>query len=156
MKKLIALVLALLCVLGLVGCSNGKQEEDSTYYFRGEHEYFSISNGSIVLNNTEEVFEGGNLEIVQSDLFTDIASFSTTFYTMRNEEKHIILSNSVVDKTGGSVNINGGLGRISGADIISKEVENNDDWRDNLWFELKTTDLNDKENVYQLKLTVTE
>jgi hypothetical protein len=50
-----------------------------------------ISNGSIVLNDTEEVFEGGDLETVQSDLFADVVSFSTTFYTMRNGEKHPVL-----------------------------------------------------------------
>lgn len=151
MKKLIALVLMLICMLGLVGCSN-HQEEVVTLSFRGEHEYFAISNGSIILNDTEEVFEGGNLEIVQPDLFADVVSFSTAFYTVRSEEKHIILSNSVIDQTGSAVNISGDLGKIAGSDIIGREIES----IDNLWFELKTTDLNGKENVYQLQLTLTD
>ena len=151
MKKWTAFVLALVCVLGLIGCSNN-QKEVVTLSFGGEHEYFVISNGSIVLNDTEEVFEGGDLEIVQSDLFADVVSFSTTFYTMRNEEKHIILSNSVIDQTGGTVNINGSLGKASGTEIIGREVED----IDNLWFELETTDLNGEENVYQIQLTLAE
>lgn len=151
MKKWTAFVLALVCVLGLVGCSNN-QKEVVTLSFGGEHEYFVISNGSIVLNDTEEVFEGGDLETVQSELFADVVSFSTTFYTMRNEEKHIILSNSVIDQTGGTVNINGSLGKATGTEIIGREVED----IDNLWFELETTDLNGKENVYQIQLTLTE
>ncbi len=151
MKKLIALVLMLICMLGLVGCSN-HQEEVVTLSFRGEHEYFAISNGSIILNDSEEVFEGGNLEIVKPNLFVDVGSFSTAFYTVRNEEKHIILSNSVIDQTGSEVNISGDLGKIAGSDIIGREIES----IDNLWFELKTTDLNGKENVYQLQLTLTD
>lgn len=117
-----------------------------------EEVYFVISNGSIVLNDTEEVFEGGDLETVQSDLFADVVSFSTTFYTMRNGEKHIILSNSVIDQTGGTANINGSLGKATGTEIIGREVED----IDNLWFELATTDLNGEENVYQIQLTLTK
>lgn len=151
MKKWTAFVLALVCVLGLVGCSP-EQKEVVTLSFGGEHECFVISNGSIVLNDTEEVFAGGDLEIVQSELFADVVSFSTTFYTMRNGEKHIILSNSVIDQTGGTVSINGSLGKASGTEIIGREVED----IDNLWFELETTDLNGEENVYQIQLTLAE
>ena len=155
MKKLTALVLAWACLLGLAGCSGGKQEKAATYGFHGAHEYFTVSDGAIVFNAEEEVFEGGDLEIVQPDLFVDVVSYSGTFYTMSNGEKHILLSMSVVDQTGGSVNINGGLGKIAGVDSISNKIERIDDLRENLWFELTTTDLSGKENAYQLQLTVT-
>ena len=151
MKKLIAVVLTLVCALGLVGCFNN-QKNPVTLSFNGQHEYFVISNGVIILNEKEEVFEGGDFEVVQPDIFADVTSFYTTFYTAKNGEKHIIQSNSVINQTGGAVNINGDLGKIAGADIISREIEN----IDNLWFELKTTDLNGKENVYQLQLTLTD
>ena len=149
MKKLAAVIFVLLCVLGIVGCHHDKQET-VTYSFRGEHEYFTISNGSIVFNDAEEVFEGGKLEIVQPEPFADVTSYSTTFYTMRNEEKTVIMSSSIIDQTGGTVNVYGDFGRISGTNlsgIVDREL-------DNLWFELKTTDLNGTENVYQLQLTL--
>ena len=156
MKKLIALVLALVCVLGLVGCSN-TPDKPATLSFNGEHEYFAISNGSIVLSDTEEVFDGGDLKITQSGVFEEVASYSTTFYTLVEGERRIILSNSVIDQTGGTVNVDGDLGKASGKGmIIGSKVKTIDELRENLWFELKTTDLNGAENVYQIQLTLTD
>ncbi|MBQ4347978.1 MAG: hypothetical protein IJC39_05985 [Firmicutes bacterium] len=138
-------------MLGLIGCSDN-QKETLTLSFSGEHDFFAISNGSIILDDEEEVFEGGNLEVVRPDLFEDVVSFSTTFYTVRNEKKHIILSGSTTDQTGGTININGDLGGITGDNIIGKEVES----LDNLWFELETIALDGNENIYQLQLTLTD
>ena len=155
MKKLITLVLVLACVLIWVSCNKVQEEKVSTYSFHGEHEYFSISNGSIVLNDKEEVFDGGKLETTQPDVFEGVVSYSTTFYTFANGKQRIILSNSVTDQTDGSVKVDGGLGKISGKDaIIGNKVGNIDELRENLWFELKTTDLNGAENVYQIRLTL--
>ena len=157
MKKLIALLLPLVCMLSLAACNNTEQEQVSTYSFYGEHDYFSISNGSIVLNDTEEVFDGGDLEITQSGVLEEVASYSTTFYTLINGEKRIILSNSVIDQTGDSVNVDGDLGKASGKDfVVGNKVENIEELRENLWFELTTMDLNGEENVYQIQLTLTE
>ena len=157
MKKMMALVSALVCVLVLAGCKNAKQVQGSTYTFRGEHEYFVISNGSIVFSDTEEVFRGGYLEITQSDFFEDVASYSTTFYTITNGKRKIILSDRVIDQTGSSVDVNGELGSVSGEDVIfGNKISNIDELKENLWFELKITDLNGEDNVYQIKLIVTE
>ncbi|MFQ9034268.1 hypothetical protein [Hungatella sp.] len=55
--------------------------------------------------------------------------------------------------TGGTINISGEVGKISG-DIIKKaEI---DELKNNLFFELKTTNLNGEENEYQLQMTLTE
>ena len=62
--------IAMLClcvVLMLAGCND--TEQITTYTFRGEHDYFAISNGSITLSDTEEVFDGGDLQITQSGVF---------------------------------------------------------------------------------------
>ena len=152
MKKMIALVLALVCVLALAGC----QEQSSTYSFRGEHEYFAISNGSITLDDKEEVFDGGNIEITQSGFFDEVASYTTTFYMLINGEQKVILSNTEINQTGEATTIGSSLGRISGEGILGKEVKSADNLKDSLWFELKTTDLNGKENVYQIRLVVTK
>lgn len=157
MNRIIAFVMALVWVLSLSACGNEKQEQVSTYSFRGEHESFAVSNGLIVLSGEEEVFDGGDLTVMQADLFEGIAAYSTTFYTMKNGVQSTLMSNSVVDYTGGAIHVEGDLGRISGDDIITgNKAEDRDAWRENLWFELKTTDLNGEEHVYQIQLTVTE
>ena len=152
MKKLITLVLVLVCVLSLAGC----QEEPTTYSFRGEHEYFAISSVSINLDDKETVVDGGNIEITQSDFFDDVASYTTTFYILANGEQKVILSNTEINQTGEATTIDSDLGSISGEGILGNEVKNVDDLKDNLWFELKTTDLNGTENVYQIQLTLTD
>ena len=152
MKKLIALVLALACVLALAGC----QEQVSTCSFRGEHEYFAISNGSITLEDKEAVFDGGSIEITQSGFFDEVASYTTTFYMLTNGEQKVILSNTEINQTGEATTIDSDLGSISGEGILGNEVKSVDDLKENLWFELKTTDLNGAENVYQIQLVLTE
>ena len=152
MKKLIALVLALVLVLSLAGC----KEQPSTRSFRGEHEYFAISNVSINLDDKETVVDGGNIEITQSDYFNDIVSYTTTFYMLANGEQKVILSNTEINQTGEATTIDSDLGSISGEGILGNEVKSVDDLKENLWFELKTTDLNGTENVYQIQLVLTE
>ena len=147
----------LLCVLPLCACDNSKQEQVSVFSFCGGNERFEIPNGVIVLGKTKEVFDGGDLRVIQNELFSNVALFSVKFYTIRNGEQRVILSNSVVDTTGSSVNIEGDLGRVSGDSIIAyNHVEGIDELKQNLWFELKTADLNGKTQTYQIKLNLTE
>ena len=152
MKRMIVLAFALICVLSLAGC----QEQVSNYSFRGEHEYFAISNVSINSDGKEEVFDGGNIEITQSGSFEEVSSYSTTFYVLINGEQKVILSNSVIDQTGDATTIDSDLGSISGESVLVNGVKSVDDLKDNLWFELKTTDLNGAENVYQIQLAIIE
>ena len=59
--------------------------------------------------------------------------------------------------TGGSVNVSGNLGRVSGDNfLIGNKVKYEDELKNNLWFELKTVGLDGKENTYQLQLSLTE
>ena len=152
MKKFVALVLALACVLALAGC----QEQALTYSFRGNHEYFAISNVSINMDEKETVFDGGSIEITQSGLFDKVASYTTTFYMLADGEQKIILSNTELNQTGEATTIDSDLGSISGEGILGNDIKRVDDLKDNLWFELKTTDLDGAENVYQIQLTIVE
>lgn len=157
MKKKSAFVLALICALSLSACGNDKQEQTAAYRFRGENEYFSISNGSIVLSDTEEVFDGGNLYITQTGIFDHVASYSATFYTKKDGVQRTLMSNSVVDQTGSTIHVEGDLGTMSGDGfIIGGKVASIDELKENLWFELKTTDSEGKESSYHLRLTLTE
>lgn len=132
-------------------------EESTVYSISGEHELFTVTNGVIAINANEEVFDGGDLDVINPEPFTDIASYSVSFYTMTNGEKRVIMSNSVVDQTDGSINISGDLGRMNGKDIlIGNKIEDISELRDHLYFELTTTSSDGTQNTYQVQLTVTE
>lgn len=164
MKRLLALLLALIYMLALFGCSNSDTENkvsestgianrkpSGTYSFSGENEFIKISNGSIMFGETNESFNGGNLEILQPDLFVDVRSYSTTFYTLQNNGKrNDFHSTNVTGVRNGADSINSDIGSSSsnGFRVINLEQ--------GLWFELKTTDVNGKDNVYLLELSVIE
>ena len=83
--------------------------------------------------------------------------YSTTFYTISGSEKNVILSNSVVDTTGGTVNVSGDLGQISGDSTIRRiKIDDTNDLNGTLYFELTTKDKYGTENVYQLQMALTE
>lgn len=156
MIKTKALILMAILMLALTGCGKAEQERSIMYSFSGENEQLAVSNGSIVLNGTEETFTGGDLKVT-GDFFADITSYSTTFYTMSGNEKDIILSNSVVDMAGGKVNISDDLGQVSGDSIIRRiKIDDTSDLENILYFELTMKDKNGKEIVYQLQMSLTE
>ena len=88
---------------------------------------------------------------VMSDVFADITAYSTTIY-VDGEEDFILLSNAVADQTGGTIDVSGNIGKISGAVLRDGDA---DKLADNLWFELKTTNLSGEENTYQVQLETT-
>ena len=82
---------------------------------------------------------------------------STTFYTISGSEKNVILSNSVTDTTGGTVNVSGDLGQISGDSTLRRiKIDDTNDLNGTLYFELTTKDKYGTENVYQLQMALTE
>ena len=158
MRKIMTAVLAVVLMTAILsGCNQtAEKKQDSSvqvYSISGENEYFSLSNGVIVLNTEEEVLYGGVLE-EKDPALSDIKAFSTTFYVMEGEEKHTLLSNSVVDQTGGAIGVSGVTGKISGANILHGAEAK--DWMNHLYFELKTTDLSGQENVFTLQLVPIE
>lgn len=161
MKRLFFVLLTLmLCVGMLAGCSQSdesKSEKNAVYSFCGENEQFAVTNGVIVIGADEEIFYGGDLSIIDQEQFADIASYSVKFYTMANGEERTIMHNSVVDQTGGSIIVTGDLGRMAGENLlIGNKTETASELTDSLYFELSTTDLSGKQNVFQLHLMVTE
>lgn len=101
----------------------------------------SISDGVIVLEPSEEVFYGGNLK---SNL-ADITSYEITFYIASKNNDKILLSNKVEDMTGETINIGSEIGKRFG-DVLNEDEL--DELQNNLYFELKATDLEGKESVY--------
>ena len=156
MKKLIALFLSLVFVLALVGCGKAEPSNLRVYSFSGADGQFSVTNGVIVLDDTVRIFNGGNLKVTEGS-FSNIASYTATFYIVENDEKKVILSNSATDTTGSSVSFKGNLGQISGEGaLIEAMIKDTSDWENNLYLELTTTDKSGTDNVYQLQMSLTE
>jgi len=158
MKRIISIAISCLLIATLVGCAGSAEDAESgavVYSMSGSNDLFEISNGVIVLGEEEEVFDGGELKVLQEDLFADVTSYTCSFYVITNGEKRPILSNSTVDMTGGTLSVNGDLGRASGNGIlIGNKIKSAEDLENVIWFELITTDLNGKENTYQLPLVL--
>ena len=154
MKRIISIAISCLLIASLVGCAGSAEDAESgsvVYSMSGSNDLFEISNGVIVLGEEEEVFDGGDLKILQEDLFSDVTAYTCSYYTITNGERRTILSNSTVDMTGGTLSVNGDLGRASGNGIlIGNKIKSAEDLEQLLWFELITTDLSGKENTYQL------
>ncbi len=150
MKKSIVLLVSFILILAEVGCNKTEQDELKVFSFYGENNYISVSNGVIVLDNSTEICYGGDLEVV-NDVFTDITGYTTTIYFENNER--ILMSNSVVDETGETIDVFGSIGKVSGDILRDTDIEK---MAENLWFELKTIDLNGEENTYQLQLKLIE
>ena len=158
MKKIISIVISCLLITALVGCAGSAEDAESgavVYSMSGSNDLFEISNGVIVLGEEEEVFDGGDLKILQEDLFSDVTAYTCSYYTITNGERRTILSNSTVDMTGETLNVNGDLGRASGNGIlIGNKIKTAEELEQLLWFVLITTDLSGKEYTYQLPLVL--
>ena len=156
MKKIRAVMLSLLaCTVLLAGCNTSSEsnEEQSlkVYSFSGENEYISVSNGVIILDGKDEICYGVDLKVMSDD-FANITTYSTTIY-INGSEKETLLSNGVDDQTGETIDVSGNVGQISGDILRDSDA---DKLTDNLWFELKTTNLSGEENTYQVQLETTE
>lgn len=150
MKNFMTFIVAFALIFSLAGCSKTEQHELVVYSFSGEDDFLSVSNGVIVLNDENEIFYGGDLT-VKGDESTNIAEYTSTIYLV--DGKRILMSNSVEDKTGETINVPSDIGKVSGDILRDNDIEK---LADNLWFELKTIDLNGKENTYQLQLELTK
>ena len=156
MKKIMAVVLWLLaCTVLLAGCNTSSESNEEqplkVYSFSGENKYISVSNGVIILDGKDEICYGGDLKVMSDD-FSDITTYSTTIY-INGSEKEILISNGADDQTGGTIDVSGNIGKISGDILRDSDA---DKLTDNLWIELKKTNLSGEENTYQVQLKTTE
>lgn len=150
-ERFLALAAALGC-MALTGCAESAEPAPSlaAYSFSGENEYFSIANGVLLLTPDEQILYGGDLTAAP-EAFSGVVSYSATFYLAPDAE--ILMSNSFSDQAGGTLDISGFLGQVSGQ-LVPRSVD--DGWAEQLCFVLQTTGRNGEENEYRLPLRVTE
>ncbi|MBQ2753037.1 MAG: hypothetical protein IJF29_02840 [Firmicutes bacterium] len=154
-RNTVILFLAVICSSMFTACAKNdvttENENLTVYSFCGETEEFVLSEGVIVFDGNEEIYYGGNIKSKEGQL-DDITAYTMTLYISTDGEKNVLLSNSVVDETGGTINIDGEVGRISG-DIWLKEHFEKDD---TLCFELEATRIGGEKYICQIAPDVVE
>lgn len=156
-KKICALLAVIVvCSMAFTGCGSEKSaaKDLKVYSFSGGNDYFTVSNGVIVLSDNCDALYLGSLK-TDSEHFSGITSYSTELYMYRDGEKQLLSSNSVTDTTGGKLIMDGELGKMLGegglfSQRLTEDVENN------LFFELETTDKEGNVQNYQLQMKVVE
>lgn len=135
-----------------------KNTDTKVYSFSGSDEVITVMNGTIILGEAEETFSGGTLQINSGVFFEGVTSYSTTFYISENGQKKTVMSNSLVDQTGGKVKLDGDdLGKISGADVVTGyEFDNTESLTNNLYFEINIVGADGENKIHQLHLDVKE
>ena len=93
MKKLIVVIVVSICLLGVISLASTlpdtpeeeiSKEQILVYSFTGSNGLVEISNGVIVLGTDNEIFDGGNLQMIRTELFSDVASYFTAFYLKKD------------------------------------------------------------------------
>ena len=154
MKKLTAIILALLFVLMLTACNNVKQEQLVVYSFYGESDCFEISNGTIIFSDSEDVFYGGNLKVNQPESIQNITSYKAAFYTMIDGQQETILIDELNNVSSAEL-LGVDLGKkVSNSSEISNQFRNIEDANGKFWCELKVTDKEGNSNSYKIELNL--
>ncbi len=135
-----------------------KSTETKVYSFSGSDEVLTVMNGTVILGEDEETFSGGTLQVNSKEFFDNVISYSTTFYILENGKKKTVMSNSLIDQTGGKINPDGdSLGKISGDDLISGyKTDNTEGLMNNLYFEINTVGVDGENKTHQLLMDVIE
>ncbi|MBQ3137315.1 MAG: hypothetical protein IJB74_07540 [Clostridia bacterium] len=132
-----------------------KNTETKVYSFSGSDDILTVMNGTVVLGEDEETLSGGTLQINSEDFFEGVTSYNTTFYILEDGKKKTVMSNSLVDHTGGKVKLDGDdLGKLSGADVIAENKTEN--LINNLYFEITTVGADGENKTHQLRMDVIE
>ena len=80
-------------------------------------------------------------------MFENVASYSVCYYTQKDEEKNVLFAANIQ-------NVNSPTGWNLGE--CSVRGDKISDAEQALWFELKTTDVNDNEAIYQIQMALTK
>lgn len=157
MKKLSAFILAMIMSFALVGCETFSQSDKEAsavkvYSFSGQNEVCSVINGVAVIEPGFETMYGGMFR-VDEGAFEDMTSYSMTFYISADGENNPILSHSVRYTTGSFELHHQEIGRITGDVFSDSEAAA---LKQNLYFELETTDKDGKTQKHIIPMEVKE
>ena len=152
MRKIIALLLAFSLLSILPACKKENNEHLVVYAFSGENAYFSITNGKIVLSDSEEVFYGGRLQTTHPGAIANISAYTATFYTLIDGQQEIIFINSFSNFSSSELlDVDFGK-KVTHSPEISKSFQRMDTLQGSLWCELNITDHKGNTNHYNIAL----
>ena len=153
MKKLFGILLA---VLLLSGCGKNGGKDLAVYTFSGSDGQFAVTNGAAVFSDQTDVFEGGSLAL-QQDVPEDVTAYTMTFYVNYKGERRTLMSNSVVDETGGTLQPGEDLGRraTDGAEgYLGRTTDWQEELRNGLSFVLTITQKSGEQRTYEIPMVV--
>lgn len=157
MKKVTTVIF--IAALMLTGCHKTTSKQSfKVFSFHATNEQLTITNGVIILSDEGDTFYGGDLE-VSKDFPANIMTYSLKFYIKAKEENQTILSNTLSNQSDSPALIDTNLGKIADEDQFLGTVDNEEtilNLKNNLYFELITTDTNGEKNTYKLQMLLTE
>ena len=156
LKKRVMILLAASCCLLLAGCGQESGETDkflAVYSLSGESDEITLSNGVLVLTDTEQTLDGGDLRFHPAEPF-DTVRYTTKICLSAGGERSVLISMGAQDTTGGGLEISGDVGGCSGEMLTEEQVSGLKDA--SCFFELTCTDRSGEERIYTLPLTLTE
>ena len=154
MKRILSVILTLVLLIGLVGCSDTKVEPiERVYSFSGEIEEMRVINGVAIIGSDTETFYGGILEL-KTETFYGVTKLNTKFYISDGSENWTIINNAVQDETGTFSLKNQELGQITGP-ILNSNIKLSE-FEENLYFKLDITDKNGNIQTYTIPMEVKE
>ena len=156
MKKLMLLALVLILALTLNACINEKTEPTVVYSFYGQCDDYVISNGTIVLSGSENIFYGGNLQAAKPENFKNISSYTATFYIEVGDKQEIVFVDKLLNNSSVKL-LNSDLGKTisddSGMYELFSELYNSNG---SFWCDLKTTDIDGNSYSDSIALELTK
>ena len=156
MKKFLSLILAISFMLALTACKNEAQEQLVVYSFYGENDCFKISNGTIVLSDSEDIFYGGSLHVTEPESIIDISSYKATFYTVTDGQREIILVDELHNSSSAEL-LEVSLGKIVANDSeLNQQFKNIEQLNGKVFCELETTDKEGNKNSYTIEMELTK
>ena len=152
MRKLIVFIFSLSFILTLTACMNAKETQHAVYSFYGEDGYFEISNGAIVLSDSEDIFYGGNLRVSPSSSISNITSYKATFYIMIDGQQKTIFANEFRNYSSAELVVIDLGKKVSKHPDISNQFKNIEEKNAKFWCELEVSDAEGNRNCYTIVL----
>ena len=152
MKKLIVFVFALIFVLSLTACKETTQEQPAVYSFYGKNECYEITNGTISLSDSADVFCGGTLRVNKPKSIKDITAYRATFYTMIEGQQVIIHIDELQNRSSTELSVIDFGKKVIHSPEISQQFKLIDKGDAKFWCELNVTDTEGNRNRYTIAL----
>ena len=156
MKRSAAVLPILLCCALAAGCGGEAAELEETvtvYSISGTSEQMTLSNGILVLTDTEQTLDGGDLTYRPAEP-ADAAGYATEIYLLSSGgERKPLISMKAQDTAGGTLSVSGDVGMVSGEILTEKDLGK---LERNLYFELQVTNSEGETATQTLPLSLTK